>query len=276
VNGAAEMTREVQKVVERQTLDVLLASLGLRLDQEPEASETPDFMVSLSGQRIGVEITMYSSRDTVDGGRGRRQVESEWEKLRLASEAFRAARPELRDVNVNLMFGGPVPPQRQHADFMEEIAAFVGAHRHELRSDDIDYWPPSFSAPLMSTYLQTLYLRAGPFAEWHSNLAAGFVATPATSTIAEIVAGKSGRQFRRADELWLAIQCSTRISETLLPVGTTDFDSIPPLDDYRFSRVFVMTFLGVHQWKKGEGWRKLTGEPDQQFSNVAILSAQKG
>jgi hypothetical protein len=101
VNGAAEMTREVQKVVERQTLDMLLASLGLRLDQEPEASETPDFMVSLSGQRIGVEITMYSSGDTVDGGRGRRQVESEWEKLRLASEAFRAARPELRDINVN-------------------------------------------------------------------------------------------------------------------------------------------------------------------------------
>jgi hypothetical protein len=270
------MTREAQKAIERRTLDVLLASLGLRPDREAEAGEAPDFIVSLSEQRVGIEITMYSSTDTVDGGHRRRQVESEWDKLQAAARAFCSTRPVLRDINVGLMFSGPVPPRRLHADFMEEIAAFISAHRHELRSDDIDYWPPSFSTPLMSTYLQTLYLRAGPFSEWHSNLAAGFVATPATSTVAEIVAGKSGRQFRQADELWLAIQCSTRISETLLPIGSTDFDSIPPLHDFRFSRVFVMTFLGVYQWKRGEGWCKLTGEPDQQFSPAAILSARKG
>ena len=33
------MTREAQKVIERRTLDVLLASLGLRPDQEPEPAE---------------------------------------------------------------------------------------------------------------------------------------------------------------------------------------------------------------------------------------------
>ena len=36
-----------------------------------------------------------------------------------------------------------------------------------------------------------------------------------------------------------------------------------PLDGFRFSRVFVLTFLGVFQWKVGEGWRKLAGEPEQ-------------
>jgi hypothetical protein len=118
----------------------------------------------------------------------------------------------------------------------------------------------------MNTYLQVLYLRVCPFAEWHSNLTAGFVATPATSTVVDIVADKSDRQFRPTDELWLAIQCSTRISETLLPIGTTDFDSVPPLGGFGFSRVFVLTFLGVYQWKSGEGWRKLDGQPDHQFS----------
>ena len=43
------MTREAQKVIERRTLDVLLASLGLRPDQEPEAGETPDFRCRLPG-----------------------------------------------------------------------------------------------------------------------------------------------------------------------------------------------------------------------------------
>jgi hypothetical protein len=89
------MTRKVQKTIERQTLDVVLAALGLCPDQEPEAGETPDFMASLAGRRIGVEVTMYTSTDTVDGDHRRRQVESEWDKLHAAARAFCSMRPEL-------------------------------------------------------------------------------------------------------------------------------------------------------------------------------------
>ncbi|MGD0076966.1 MAG: hypothetical protein ABSD31_21970, partial [Candidatus Binataceae bacterium] len=183
-------------------------------------------------------------------------------------------RPELHDINVGLMFSGPVPPRQLHADFVKEVADFIAVHRHELRSEDVDYWPPTISTPLMVEYLQVLYLRVDRYAVWHSNLTAGFVATPATSTVADIVADKSARNFRPADELWLAIQCSTRISETLLPIGSDDFAMVPALDGFRFSQVFVLTFLGVYQWKAGEGWRKLTGEPDRQFSGAASLSAR--
>jgi hypothetical protein len=102
------------------------------------------------------------------------------------------------------------------------------------------------------------------------------VVTPATSTIADIVADKSTGNFRPADELWLAVRCSTRISETLLPIGTNDFDMVPVLDGFRFSRVFVLTYLGVYQWKAGEGWCKLTGEPDQQLLGTANLSVRAG
>ena len=81
---------------------------------------------------------------------------------------------------------------------------------------------------------------------WHTNLAAGFVATPATSTVADIVVAKSGKQFRPTDELWLAIQCSALISETLLPIeGVADFDSVPPLDGFLFSRVFCPDQMNV-------------------------------
>jgi hypothetical protein len=256
------MTREVQKTSERETLDVVLAALGLRADQEPEAGETPDFIVSLAGRRIGVEVTMYSSTDTVAGGHRRRQVESEWDKLLAAARAHCSTRPELHDINVGLMFSGPVPPRRLHVDFIKEVADFIVAHRHELRSEEVEYWPPIIATSLMAEYIQVLYLRVDQYAVWYSNLTGGCVATPATSTVADIVAEKDTKSFRPADELWLAIQCSTRISETFLPIGADDFDMVPPLDGFRFSRVFVLTFLGVFEWKAGEGWRKLTGEPE--------------
>jgi hypothetical protein len=118
------MTRKVQKTIERQTLDVVLAALGLCPDQEPEAGETPDFMASLAGRRIGVEVTMYTSTDTVDGDHRRRQVESEWDKLHAAARAFCSMRPELNDINVGLMFSGRVPPRRLHADFIKEVVSF--------------------------------------------------------------------------------------------------------------------------------------------------------
>ncbi len=263
------MTRETQKVSEAKSLEVVLAALGLRPDRPPESGEKPDFIVPLSGRRIGVEITMYSSGDVIDGRYPLRAVESEWDKLKRASDDFRAGRRELRDINVGLMFQGAVPPQRLHAQFMQEIADFVGAHRHELQSHDIDYWPESFSStPLMREYLHKLDLRECEFATWHSNTSAGFVATAATSTIADTVSAKSGLEFRSVDELWLAIQCSPRISETLLPLpgadAAADFENVT-LDDFRFSRVFVLTWLGVFQWARKERWRKLDGAPDRQF-----------
>jgi hypothetical protein len=128
---------------------------------------------------------MYQSGATVDDGRGRRQVESEWDRLKAASDGFRREQPKLADINVGSMFHASVPPRNRHVAFLEEIAAFVGSHAGELTDQDLEYWPPSFSTPLMRTYLRTLYLRKGPFAEWFSNLAGGFVARP-DHTIAQI------------------------------------------------------------------------------------------
>jgi hypothetical protein len=260
---AAAMTRPEQKLSERQTLDAVFAALGLRPDQEPEAGETPDFTVLVSGRTIGVEITTYQSGATVDGGTERRKVESEWDLLQRASETFRGAHPEFREINVGLMFSGSVPPRRQHAKFMEEIAAFIHDHAADLTSDDSTFWPPSFSTPLMRAYLRTLYLRVDQYAVWHSNLSGGFVARP-DATIADIVAEKSAKSFRPADELWLVIQSSVRISEMMSDImGVEDFGSVPSLEPYVFSRVFVLAFTGAYEWRRAVGWRKLTGETDQ-------------
>ena len=71
-----------------------------------------------------------------------------------------------------------VPPRRQHATFLEEIAAFVRGHASMLNGQDLECWPPSFSTPLMQTYLRTLYLRKDRFAEWYINLTSGYVTQP--------------------------------------------------------------------------------------------------
>jgi len=102
------MTTSDQKS-ERQTLDAVLAALRLRPDQEPQGGETPDFDVCISGRMIGVEVTMYRSGATVEDGNERRPVESEWERLKTAADAFRTQRPELRVINVELMFKDMVP-----------------------------------------------------------------------------------------------------------------------------------------------------------------------
>jgi hypothetical protein len=76
------------------------------------------------------------------------------------------------------MFKDTVPPRRHHAAFLEEIALFVRSRAAELTSRDLECWRPSFPTPLMQAYLCTLFVRQDQFAEWHSNLAAGYVGLP--------------------------------------------------------------------------------------------------
>jgi hypothetical protein len=193
----------------------------------------------------------------------RRQVESEWDKLKRASDAFRTEAADIKDVNAIFYFNWLVPPQRQHTTFMNEVADFIRAHQHELTTVDTEYDQRQFSTPLMRTYLQVLYLRNCPYSEWKTSLDAGFVATATTSLIPDIVARKSAKQFRTTDELWIAIHCSTQISGTLLAIDLSDFDSLSaPLTASKFDRAFVLTLIGSYQWKRGGGWRKLTGEPE--------------
>jgi hypothetical protein len=256
------MTREAKKTSERRTLDAILLALGTQPDRLPEAGEAPDFKISFAGREIGVEVTMFQSGATVEGSAAnRRQAEAEWEKLLSAANAYRSAHPELRDINVILGFSGALPPRRQQADFIAEIASFIHSRRAQLRSQDTDFFARDFSSPLMRTHLQVLHLRICPYAIWYPSLAAGFVAMPNFS-IESVVAEKSRKEYRPYDELWLAIQSSTNISEMLITLeGVADFANVS-LDGYRFERVFVLAFDGVFQWKRTAGWSKLSGQAD--------------
>jgi hypothetical protein len=251
------VTRKNQKVAERAALDALLSALGT-VPTKVEPGETPDFMLSLGESSIGVEMTTFQSNAPMDGKLGRRQVESEWERLKSAIEKFRGTRVELRDLNVGLMFKGAGPPRADHQAFMEEVAVFALAQAAELTDQDIDFWPPAFTSPLMIKFLQTVYLRRCQYACWYSSIAAGWVGLP-DSTLTQIIREKAGRPFRLADETWLAVQSTTRISELLVPLnGAADFEEIPGLTSALkaspFARVFVFGPGGLFQWSQATGW----------------------
>jgi hypothetical protein len=260
------MTRPAQKESERRTLDAVMNALGLRPDQEPEEGEAPDFIMRIAGRVTGLEITAYRSGDAVEDGTPRRAAEAEWEKLKRSAEIFRRQRAELGDINVGLMFKDSVPARGEHNAFLEEIAGFVRGHTAEIAEQDREYWPQAFPSPLMQAHLRTLYLRRDRYPEWYTNLTAGYIARPGP-TIAEIVAEKSQKRFRPVDELWLAIQCGVRISEMMLDLtGVADFDAVPDLSPFVFSRVFVLAYTGSYEWSRGGSWQKLAGE---SIENVA-------
>lgn len=127
----------------------------------------------------------------------------------------------------------------------------------------------------MRKYLHTLYLRRCEFAEWYSNITAGWVALP-DATLATIVAGKAGKTYKPNDELWLVIQCSHRISETVLQLnGVADYESAPGLmaamQSSPFSKVCVIAIGGIFQWDRAFGWFNVA--PDEAtLSQGAMLN----
>jgi hypothetical protein len=151
------------------------------------------------------------------------------------------------------MFNDVVPARREHQEFMQEVAAFIRSRVNEITSETRAFWSQQFISPLMKKYLRTLNLRTSEFAEWYSSITAGWVARP-DSTLAGIVAEKAAKTYRPSDELWLIVQCSHRISETVLPLeGVTALNAIS-MQSGPFSKIYLLAIGGVFQWDQLTGW----------------------
>jgi hypothetical protein len=264
-----KMTRPDQKIEERWTLDALLSILNIT--PEIDVGERPDFVLTVSGKTIGVELTRYRSRGTVTGtGFGLRQIESEWEDhLQQTSRKFRTVQTDISNVSVGLMFCSAVPARKKHLEFMTEIGDFIRSRDGEITAKRTRFLPHQFTSPLMKKYLQTLYLRRSEFAAWYSNITAGWVTRP-DSTLAGIVADQAAEAaaYRHTDERWLVIQCSHRISETVLVGGIDDLNAVGDLTNELhngpFSRVYLITNSGEFEWDRSIGWRNLRSDPSRQ------------
>jgi hypothetical protein len=218
------MTRPNQKVAERNALELLLSAIGVEPDERPIAGEGPDFVISVLGRSIGVEITTFQSGARITKRITRRAAEAAWDELDYEARAFRAERPGLINVNIGLMFKSHSPSPKECRPFLFEIAEFVANNKKYFSEKRMQFFSRNFITPLMNQYLQSIDVRLTDFAEWYSiNNRAGWVSR-AGVPLSKILRCKSAKTYRATEELWLAIQCSYRISETLL--GTHDGDDL--------------------------------------------------
>jgi hypothetical protein len=252
------MTRPTQKQDEQGTLLELMAAIGIQLESCPMEGEVPDFMIQISGRTVGIEVTMYQSRKTVTGIQ-KRAVESEWEELERSSQDFQNENAELAGIYILFRFKDSVPPRRERAEFFCEILDFVRTNGHGIGDEWADFWWYDLTSPLMIKYLKAIVLRRGERSAWDSNITAGFIDRPA-DTISRIVAEKSTKNYRPADELWLVIQRSHRPSEMVLPISgvselNASLDLQSNLTASPFSKVYAFTAMGLFLWdRNGGGW----------------------
>ena len=258
------MTRTSKK---QQELDIVLELLhmtGMRLDSEPEESETPDFMVQVAGRAIGIEVTMFQSGDVIKrAGKGalrKRLVESEWERLEACGKVFRKRDAEFRNTYILFRFKSVVPPREEYQNFFDEVLQFLRSTPVPAIDEFKIFGIEDFTGPIMKEYLnpvQGLALKRSDCGEWDSNLTAGYVADHPATVVSGIVEGKSAKQYRNADELLLVIAQSGRPSEMVLPItGPDAFNENRQLqqglESSPFSKVYLLTALGLLWWDKSE------------------------
>ena len=116
----------MKKAKERWFLDRFFANLGLPPDVTPECCEKPDFIVTINGKRIGLEVTEFFFSDVVPGDRHKFQILRE-EAIEKAWQLFCAnGGPALRVVPVFNDYPKPLGPK--NGKEVEEFAKrFEGA-----------------------------------------------------------------------------------------------------------------------------------------------------
>jgi len=262
------MTRSTQKNEEMVILRAIQHCSGINQDCCLEEGENPDFMLQIEGRTVGVEVTMFRSGRTVAGfGRralSRRSVESEWERLEAASKEFRSHNTQVQNVYILFRFRGLVPQQREYQSFFQEILQFICSRPGSVTENFTSFGATDFMSPmspLMSKYLKPsngLTLRKSEEGEWDSNLTAGIVDGFPAQTISKIVVNKAAKIYRKADELWLVIGQSGRPSEMVLPIRGSDelgesLELRESLVLSPFSRVYVLTAMGLIWWSRDKG-----------------------
>ena len=214
------MTRSTQKQNEEAVLLELIrvAEIGY---VSYEGGETPDFIVRAADRSIGIEVTMFQSKER-RGDHCKRLVEAAWEELGRLWCSLDC------DISVLLRFINAIPAQQERLDFLKEIVMFIGSKRSVISDRFQLFWRDEFSFPLMSKYLWAIGLAQYDHGSFNSNLTAGFLDPRPAETIATIVSRKSGKKFRDVNELWLVIYSSGRPSEMVLPInGVSELDTCP-------------------------------------------------
>lgn len=248
---------------ERFYLDKFLTALQMKPNSVERGANPPDFLLTLEGSRIAVEVTEFHSATDV-GGHPRRVVEEEWQKIQRLFEQERKQYPDLDNISGRLFFKQlEVPPSGKHKQFVKELLDFGRSVLGCLTKKGVDFssFTPHF--PLLNRYLKRLHLRdAGCHVTWNWNHSAGSVGLSE-----EELHGTISQKliiFRPADvgENWLLVVSGHPLSQSMGRVSVNDLrgyqDLNKALEHGPYEKVYIFQSMcdRVLLWKRSEGWEE--------------------
>ncbi len=206
-----------------------------------EARESPDFLVSIAGETLGVEVTEIFV--THDISRGPMQVH-ESISARIVARARQfydgSGAPPL---HVSVCFAPRHDLRRLN---MKQVAAQLASFARSLSLKEMErvIWRPSFQndpLPREISYLQALRVPTQEMAHWHV-ARAGWVAPLTTDALQSCIDDKAARLAKYsavAEKNWLLIAADMTKPSQLLE-AQTDFD--PSAVSSPFDRTFFFRF----------------------------------
>lgn len=256
--------RRSQQEEERFCLDRFLEGLETPAERIERGADPPDFVLSIAGRRVAVEVTGFHSAATGDGGHARRAVEEEWDALRETISNARPEHPELDSLDCQLMFKGLlVPRRRDHVRFAEELIVLVqGLAGQVTKARTVFRNLEGFA--LLGKYLRGVVLsRPGCYMTWDWDKNAAFVGMN-EAELSRTVSPKLQRpRPRDVDENWLLVVSGHRLSQSM---------GVPHIEQFRayvclnkalangpYDAVYVFEYMlsRILRWRHGDDWTEV-------------------
>jgi hypothetical protein len=255
--GKISVTRPEQKQQEREILGRYLRTIGLKGEIE-KGPEPPDFIVTVDGRRLGIEITEYHQPAPSRRSRSRRMVEAEWRKLRDAVLDYRETHTGLENLSVILRFVQlEVPGRKDHKGFIRAVHNEIERVRPELdRQAKVIHIGDRHPA-LLRQYLDGIVVGVvGSYLEWDWNLSFAGVGTSdeelttllASKLRLERPSGVDELQLVMAGDGPTAATCIGFLRQDLLK-GWPNLNNT--LEQSNFDAVTILHYRGICMWRRG-------------------------
>ena len=261
------MTRTSQKADERWAAERYLALRGIT-GSLIDGPEPPDFLLSIDGALIAIEVTEYH-RPRVAGQRhSRREVEAAWERFVDWTSERRTGTDNLSRLSVHLEFReARLPPPKAWPEFFAAICGVINSVRSALTEEFVHIKFDHSHPPLLVEYLARMRLRpVRAYLDWNWNFSAGGIGT-SDEELCEVVRAKCGRDGDpdQYSDYWLIISGGgARLSQIAAPISAAQLMSFSQLAELlnrsRFSCVAMLDIRDFH-WQRGLGWAALRNAP---------------
>jgi hypothetical protein len=242
------VTRPTKKAEERESLKAYLAAMRVSGgDGAIEEAERPDFLLTVQGVRIGVEVTDYH---TVCN---RREVEEHWRILRQWPMLL-VDFPKYRSVGLHFR-ALRLPSRREVHDFVREVISLTT--EPIVGATDIVIEPAR--SPVLAKYVSRMEVAPSkvPYLAWHWNHDTAWIGVTEEELMA-IVAAKARSTTVPAASYWLMITGGATLSRVMAFIDHEWLEAMPlltrQLEDGPFDRL-VLLQSPIIEWRRDTGWQ---------------------